>query len=203
MTREERYIELIEELHKKKQEQDEIYKEFERKNVEPKAIHYLTTFVLFVFLSYSFFFNDLSGGTLNDNQYSSLFFISFILLVSAFFLSSFSTFFCFIINHKKVKKIIQKCRIFFMKRNSTYKKIELKKNILFKRTKNNLIKNKKNYKLIEEEILLIEKKGINQEDLQKTIIHKIVNKELTYSKKHFYDNLKLKKEDQYLLKEYI
>tara|TARA_Y100001960_G_scaffold22810_1_gene19988 strand:- start:2241 stop:2852 length:612 start_codon:yes stop_codon:yes gene_type:complete len=203
MTREERYIELIEELQKKKQEQDEIFKEFERKNIEPKTIPYLITFALFAFFSYSFFFNDLSSGTLNENQYSSLFFISFIVLVLAFFLAGIKTFLLFIINHKKIQKITQKCRIFFMRRNSTYKKIELKKNILLKRTTNELIKNKKNYKLIEEEISLIEKKGINQEYLQKTIIHKIVNKELTYSKKYFYNNLKLKKEDQYVLKEYI
>lgn len=202
MTREERYIELIEELHKKKQEQDEIYKEFERKNIEPKAIPYLITFGLFTFFSYSFFFNDLSAGTLNENQYSSIFFISFIVLILAFFLSTIR-FLLFIINYKKINKINQKCRIFFMKRSSKYKKIELKKNILLKKTRNELIKNKNNYKLIEKEILLIEKKGINQEDLQKTIIYKIVNKELTYSKKHFYDNLKLKKEEQYLLKEYL
>lgn len=203
MTREERYIELIEELHKKKQEQDEIFKEFERKNIEPKTIPYLITFVLFVFLSYSFFFNDLSAGRLSENQYSSIFFISFLVLIFAFFLAGVKTFLLFIINHKKIKKITQKCRIFFMRRNSTYKKIELKKNILLKRTTNELIKNKKNYKLIEEEISLIEKKGINQEYLQKIIIHKIVNKELTYSKTYFYNNLKLRKEDQYILKEYI
>lgn len=203
MTREERYIELIEELYKKKQEQDEIYKEFERKNIEPKTIPYLITFALFAFLSYSFFFNDLSAGTLNENQYSSLFFISFIFLILVFLFYGLTTFLFFIINHNKMKKITQKCRIFFMKRNSTYKKIELKKNILLKRTTNELIKNKKNYKLIEEEIFLVEKKGINQENLQKTIIHKIVNKEIIYSKKHFYDSLKLKKEDQYLLKEYL
>jgi hypothetical protein len=203
MTREERYIELIEELHKKKQEQDDIYKEFERKNIEPKTIPYLITFVLFVFFSHSFFFNDLSSGTLHENQYSGIFFISFIFLIFAFFLAGVKTFILFIINHKKIKKITQKCRIFLMKRNSTYRKIELKKNILLKRTTNELIKNKKDYKLIEEEISLIEKKGINQEYLQKTIIHKIVNKELTYSKTYFYNNLKLRKEDQYILKEYI